>query len=91
MESGDVGLDRVRESERAGKKGRAIDVDPAQVEEAVACGLCGEPLIEGATGSMEPRGCYHAGCIRKARQEAFGGVGRETYKYRNQGGRSRRS
>ena len=65
----------MRESERAGKKGRAIDVDPAQVEEASPCGLCGEPLIEGETGSLEPRGSYHAGCIRKVRREALGGVG----------------
>ena len=57
----------MRESERAGKKGRAIDVDPAQVEEATPCSLCGEPLIEGATGDREPRGSYHRGCIRGAR------------------------
>jgi hypothetical protein len=61
----------VRESERAGKKGRAIDVDPAEVEEAARCGLCGDSLIEGHAGSWEPRGGYHVGCIRAARREAL--------------------
>ena len=42
-------------------------MDPAQVEEATPCGLCGEPLVEGAGGSREPRGSYHSGCIREAR------------------------
>ena len=81
----------MRESERAGKRGGPIDVDPAQVEEADRCGLCGEPLIEGSAGSLEPRGSYHVGCIRRARQEVLGGVGRETYRYRNQRSRQRRS
>ena len=72
----------MREFERAGKKGRAIDVDLAQVEEAAPCGLCGEPLIEGATGSREPRGSYHAGCIRKARDAGYYRAGPDTFEYR---------
>lgn len=63
-----MGADRVRESERARKKGGASAAEEEPPEEAVPCGLCGEPLIEGATGDQEPRGSYHLGCIRKARQ-----------------------
>ena len=62
----------MRESERAGKREGAIDVGSELPEEAVPCGLCGDPLIEGETGDREPRGSYHAGCIKEARRETLG-------------------
>lgn len=57
-------------------------------EEAVPCGLCGDPLVEGEVGSREPRGAYHAGCIREARREALGERDRGTGE--SGGGRRRR-
>ena len=81
----------MRESERAGKKGRAIDVDPAEVEEAARCALCGEPLIEGAGGDQEPRGSWHRGCVRKARREALNGPWPDPARYRSARRRRRRS
>ena len=66
-------------------------MDPAQVEEAVACGLCGDPLIEGANGSLEPRGSYHVGCMRRARQETPGEPYRGGQEYGGGRRRKRRS
>jgi len=67
-----MGTDREREREGKGKKGGSIAASAELTEEAVPCGLCGEPLIEGATGDQLPRGSYHVGCIREARRETWG-------------------
>jgi len=60
-------------------------VDPSQVEEADPCGLCGDPMIEGATGSWEQRGSFHVVCIRAARREIETGQARHLRPHR--GGR----
>ena len=67
-----MGVDRVRERERAGKKGGANAGRAELPAEAVPCGLCGDPLIEGEVGDREPRGSYHVGCLKEARQETLG-------------------
>ena len=81
----------MREFEREGKRGGANDVDPLQVEEAVPCALCDEPLIEGAGGDQEPRGSWHVGCVRKARREATSGPWPDPAHYRAARQRRRRS
>jgi len=58
-------------------------------EEAVPCGLCGDPLIEGEVGDRELRGSYHRGCIKEARNALFGQAGSGPFEYRG-GGRRRR-
>ena len=34
------------------------------------CGVCGAGLVEGATGSLEPRGAFHLGCQAEAQWRA---------------------
>lgn len=83
-----MGADRERERERKGKKGGTIAASAELTEETVACGLCGDPLIEGEGGDREPRGSYHVGCIRRARQETLGEPGGDPTSQR--GGRRRK-
>lgn len=80
-------LDSVRESERAGKKEGAIAASAELPAETVPCGRCGAPLVAGATGSREPRGSYHIGCLRAARRETLEEPYRNAQEY---GGQRRR-
>ena len=66
-------------------------MDPLQAEEATPCALCGEPLIEGATGDRETRGSFHDVCIRWGRRWALSRSRQEPAPYRAARQRRRRS
>ena len=57
----------------AGREGGQLGPSPGGVGQRArgACGLCGEPLIAGATGDQLVRGVFHLGCLRKERREAL--------------------